>query len=506
MSDIKRKPLALIVLDGWGWSEIAEHNAIHAAKTPFFDNAWATYPHTFLHASAENVGLPPGQMGNSEVGHMTIGAGKVIDTDLVRISKAALNGEFEQNPALKAAMDHVRERASTLHILGLVSPGGIHSHSDHLYALLDMAKQVGITQVAIHVFTDGRDTLPQSAAEYIEELEQYLEKNNVGSIVSVAGRYYAMDRDRNWDRLEKVEKILFSGSADQISKDKPSAYIRSQYDVDIGDEYLPPIAFPNTLGASVTIKNHDAVVFFNFRADRARMMAQKIEAYAVSRDIVFATFTQYEDASQAKIAFPPVSIETTLAKEISAAGLTQVHIAETEKYAHATYFLNGGVEKPYPGEEHILIESRKDVATHDLAPRMRAQEIADKALEHIDRGVDFIFINFANADMVGHTARREAIIEAIEEVDTQLYRFVEALLRKGGAAFITADHGNAEQNVDAGTGEPHTAHTSNIVPAILTIPQGHLQEGSLADVTPTVLHLLDVSQPASMTGKNLLQD
>lgn len=499
-----KKPSVLIVLDGWGHREESEDNAIAVAKTPFYDHLLATYPHALLDASSGSVGLPEGQMGNSEVGHMTIGAGKVIDTDLVRISKAAMAEEFATNPAFVQLFAHVKKYDSVLHVKGLVSSGGIHSHSSHLFAFLKAAKEAGITKIAIHAFTDGRDTGPRSAAAYLKELEDVIDDLGIGFIASAAGRLYAMDRDNNWDRLEKVEKAIFEGACDRSYKAcKPSAIMQELYEEGVVDEQLEPVVFFDPDGNSYTVQPNDGVFFFNFRSDRARMLASRISEKAQNENLCFVTLTQYDKNLPALVAFPPIDIDTTLANEVSLAGLTQAHIAETEKYAHATYFLNCLHEGQYPGEEHILVESNK-VKTHDLAPEMKAKEIADRALEQIEKGTDFLFINFANADMVGHTGNVEAIKTAVETVDRELTRVVEAVLAKGGVAFITADHGNAEQNMDRATGEKHTAHTTNLVPAIVTIEEGEVHCGTLADVAPTMLYLMGIAQPEAMTGKNLL--
>lgn len=499
------KPHVLIVLDGWGHREEVAHNAIAEAQTPFFDSLLEKYPHAVLDASELSVGLPEGQMGNSEVGHMTIGAGKIIDTDLVRISKSIQNNEFATNEAFVKLFDHIKKHDSVLHINGLVSPGGIHSHSSHLYAFLAAAKEAGVTKIAIHAFTDGRDTSPRSAAAYLRELEDVIDDIGIGFIATAAGRFYAMDRDNNWDRLEKVEKAIFEGVCDISHHNcKPSSIIESLYEEGVVDEHLEPVIFLDEEGHHYSIQDNDGIFFFNFRSDRARMLSNKIVTHAEKKNLCFVTLTDYDKNIASLVAFPPISINTTLAKEVSEAGYTQAHIAETEKYPHATYFLNCLRELPYEGEEHIMIPSRKDVKTHDLAPEMRAKEIADAAIECIEKGTDLLFINFANADMVGHTGNVPAIITALETVDRELKRVVEAVHAKGGQVVITADHGNAEQNLEVETGEKHTAHTTNVVPIIVTNATGELKNGTLADVTPTVLHLMGIPQPAEMTGKNLL--
>lgn len=497
------KQVALIVLDGWGYREDATHNAIALAKTPYFNSIWSEFPHALLQASGLFVGLPDGQMGNSEIGHTTIGAGKIIDTDLVRIDKAIVSGDFEKNPAFLALFDHVKKHGSTLHVQGLLSDGGVHSHYDHLFAFLKVAKKHGIKRVAVHTFTDGRDTAPQSAAKYLKDLETVLEEVGIGFIATVAGRFYAMDRDNNWDRLSKVEQALFECKGN-ICELKPSSHIEELYKQGKLDEHLEPIVCLDTDGKGCAIQDNDGVFFFNFRADRARMLSTKMLEKQDKNNVCFVTLTEYSAEFKCLVAFPAITIETTLAKEVSDAGLTQAHIAETEKFPHATYFLNGGREKPHENEKHILLKSRKDVPTHDLAPKMRAEGIADKAIEEIQSGTNFIFINFANPDMVGHTANVPAIVEAVEEVDAQLKRVLIALHAKNGVAFVTADHGNAEVNVDLVTGEKHTAHTINPVPAILTSHDYPLKDGTLADIAPTILKILDVKQPSLMTGKSLV--
>lgn len=504
----ENKTVALIVLDGWGYRTDALHNAVAAAKKPNFDRYWKEYPTTLLEASGLAVGLPEGQMGNSEVGHMTIGAGKPIDTDLVRIKKAITTGEYEKNPAFLALFEHVKKNNSILHVAGLLGGGGVHAHSEHLFAFLRAAKKAGIARVAIHIFTDGRDTPPQSAADYLRELEKVLSEVKIGFIASVSGRFFAMDRDNNWDRLAKTEQAMFEckGNVCHLKDTSISDHVETLYKDGQKDEFLEPFVCYDADGKGCSVQKNDAILFFNFRADRARMLSQKILDKADAENICFVTLTEYNPLFKCLVAFPPAKIETTLAKEISKSGLTQAHIAETEKFPHATYFLNGGVEKPYEGETHIMLPSRKDVPTHDLAPEMKAKEIADKAVEEIEKGTDFIFINFANPDMVGHTANVPAIITAVETVDRELARVVGALEKQGGMAFITADHGNAEVNIDAVTGEKHTAHTTNPVPVILTKKGVTLRTGGgLSDIAPTILKLFGIEKPKSMTGESLVK-
>lgn len=502
------KPVVLIVLDGWGHREDLRDNAIGQAETPFFDSLLVEYPHTLLNASEEYVGLPAGQMGNSEIGHMTIGSGTIIDTDLVKIAKAIRNDEFVTNPAFVKLFEHVKKHHSVLHVMGLLSSGGVHSHEDHLHAFLAAAKRAGIERLAVHAFTDGRDTSPQSSVENLKRLEATLEELGIGHIASVSGRFYAMDRDKNHDRQAKAEAVIFDDIEHDSSPilDKKPSDVVAQMHADGGlDEHIVPMAFAASDGSMNRIGRHDGIFFFNFRADRARQLAASIAARKAREDFYFVTMTEYDDSDAADVAYPKSKIETTLAAEISKAGLTQAHIAESEKYAHATFFLNGGRNEPHENESHILIESRKDVATHDLAPKMRAEGIVDAAIAEIEKGTDFIFINFANADMVGHTANVPAIVEAVQEVDAQLQRVVTAAAGAEGAVFITADHGNAELNRDPESGERHTAHTVNVVPAILTMHGIQLRHGgTLADIAPTILELLEVPKPSPMTGASLI--
>lgn len=506
------KQAVLVVLDGWGHREDAQHNAVAAAKKPFFDKIWKEYPRTLLEASGLMVGLPEGQMGNSEIGHTTIGAGAVIDTDLVRVKKAIDSGEFGKIPALAKLFDHVKRNGSTLHAKGLIGTGGVHAHSDHLFAFLRAAKAAGIKLVAIHAYTDGRDTAPQSSAQFFRDLEAEIAKVGIGFVATATGRFYAMDRDNNWDRVKRAEEALFECKGTVCKpNDKPSEVVAALHKKGVMDEHLEPVIFVDEKGATYPIKANDGVFFFNFRADRARMIGKKMAEKAAASNIAFVTLTEYDKTLACDVAFPPRSIETTIAKEVSAAGMTQAHIAETEKFPHATYFLNGGVEKPYPGEKHILLDSRKDVKTHDLAPEMRAEAIADAAVKEIEAGTNFLFINFANPDMVGHTANVPAIVKAVETVDAQLKRVVEAAEKRGAVVFVTADHGNAEVNIDPVTGEKHTAHTINPVPAIITSKDvkfgkgPNVVSGGLADIAPTVLALLGIDKPKGMTGAVLVK-
>lgn len=507
---MNRKPLVLVILDGWGYRPDPRHNAIAQAKTPFFDSLLNNYPHTLLNASESHVGLPKGQIGNSEIGHMTMGTGRVIDVDLVRISKAIKTGQFRRNNAFQKLFFHVKKFNSTLHVYGLVSPGGIHSHHDHLYAFLRAAKQAKISKVAIHAFTDGRDVPPKSAGQYLRQLEQVIKQLGIGFIATVSGRFFAMDRDKNWDRVKKVEDAVFHARGKTIKNQKPSEVVNRLYRQGIIDELLEPIVFLDDAGNGYPLQKNDGVFFFNFRSDRARQLAKKVLDLKHLQNLCFVTLTEYDKNFNTLVAFPPPKTDTTLAAEISKAGLSQSHIAETEKYAHVTYFFNGGRELPHKREQHFLINSRKDIKTHDQAPQMRAKEIAAKAVSRLRAGDDVLVINFANADMVGHTANQPAIITAVETVDRQLEKIATAVLARQGTMIITADHGNAEVNVDERSGEKHTAHTLNLVPFIVVAngkkPPVKIQKkrGSLADVAPTVLSLLGLKKPKSMTGKNLL--
>lgn len=497
------KQVALIVLDGWGYREEKENNAIAIAKKPFFDKLWSTCAHTTLKASGESVGLPEGQMGNSEVGHMTIGAGRPLDQDLIRINKGLNSSDIKDNLALKELFDHVKKYDSTLHISGLVSPGGVHSHIDHLFSFLKIVKENGIKKVAIHVITDGRDTSPQAGASYLKELEDFINKLGFGEIASVSGRLYAMDRDKRWDRLQFTTDAIFKAKGD-VCDISPSEYLKNLYKKGLSsDEYLKPFVCSQN-GKTHFLEKNDGFFLFNFRADRMRMLTEKILEEKDQKNIYLVTMTSYGKDYNCPVIFPPIKIEVTLGKVISDNNLTQAHIAETEKFAHATYFLNCGREQVYKGEEQILVQSPKDVLTYDLAPKMSAREVADAAILQIEKGTDFIFINFANADMVGHTANVPAIIEAIEEIDEELGRVIEEMNKVGGEVCITADHGNAEMNIDPGSGSKHTAHTSNPVPCIITGIKGELHEGTLADIAPTVLKLLGLSKPKEMTGNSLI--
>ncbi len=494
------KQTALIILDGWGYREEIEHNAVAQAHTPYFDSLWNTFPHTLLHAGEGYVGLPEGQVGNSEIGHTTIGAGTIIDTDLVRIAKAITDESFHSNPAFLNLFAHVKEKNSTLHVMGLLGKGGVHAHSDHLHAFLKLAKEQGIEKCFIHVFTDGRDSGPYDAVDALTELDDICQELSFGTIASVSGRFWAMDRDNNWDRLQKFEDHVFE-CKNGLCQLAPIDELKRQHAEGKSDEHVEPFSI-----VEAPLQKGDGVFVFNFRADRARMITKRICDRKEELGLHIITLAEYQKDLDVVVAFPPRVIETTLAQEVSKAGFKQAHLAETEKFPHATYFLNGGKEEPHEGEEHVMLASRKDVQTHDLAPEMRAESIADEAIARINAGVEFIFINFANPDMVGHTANVPALITAIEIVDTQLKRVCDALHAQGGIAIVTADHGNAEVNINSTTGDKHTAHTLNQVPCIITNSQEHIkfENGSLQDLAPTVLKILEIPKPSAMTGVSLI--
>ena len=443
-------------------------------------------------------------MGNSEIGHMTMGAGRTIPTDLVRISNAIHTGEFNLIPAFIKLFEHVQKYDSTIHILGLLSPIGVHSHQDHLHAFLHLAKKTGIKKIVIHAFTDGRDSPPQESFLYVQELEKTLADLGIGHIGTVTGRYYAMDRDKNWNRTQLAADAIFSGKGKKYQQRKTSEVLQELHTDGALDEYFEPLIFLDENGKNYGIEKNDGIFFFNFRTDRPRQLCYRILERAKGDNLFLTTLTQYAPDITAAVAFPPTKLTHTLAEILSGNGFSQVHIAETEKYAHVTYFFNGEQPQLLPHEQHVLIESRKDIKTHDAAPEMRAREIADAAIEHIHTGTNFLVINFANADIVGHTANKTAIVTAVETVDTELGRIISALKISGGVAFVTADHGNAEVNIDAATGQKHTSHTVNQVPAIITKKDVVLHSGgTLADIAPTILQLYGIEIPKEMTGKVL---
>lgn len=506
-----KKPVVLMILDGWGLTAPGAGNAISLAQTPEMDALWAKYPHTTLTASGEAVGLPKGQQGNSEVGHLNLGAGRIVYQELTRINKAIAEHTFEKNPAFLAVMENCRQKGSSLHLMGLVSPGGVHSHSEHLLALVRMAHDQQLEKVYIHCFLDGRDVAPSSAAGYIAELEQALRAIGTGQIATVCGRYYAMDRDNRWERVETAYRAL-TGEAGEKATSAAEAVKRS-YEANVTDEFVLPTIIVDDAGCPLgPISQNDGVIFFNFRADRAREISKcfvlpQFEAFERKNLAVdFVAMTQYEEGLPMAVAFPPEDMVNTLGEVLAKAGKRQFRTAETEKYAHVTFFFNGGIEEPNPQEERLLVPSPK-VATYDLQPEMSAEEVTKGLLAAISSGqYDFILVNYANTDMVGHTGSLPAAIQAAETVDHCVGQIARAVLEGGGALLITADHGNAECMVQAENGQPFTAHTANPVPLILVSDLDcTLQEGILADVAPTVLALLEIARPEQMTGRSLIQ-
>lgn len=501
-------PTVLIVLDGWGVRAEPQHNAIHAARTPHWDALWRG-PSTLLDASGERVGLPPGQMGNSEVGHMNIGAGRLVHQDLTRIDRAVASGALADNPALRQAIATTAERDATLHILGLLSPGGVHSHEDQIAALMAAAGGESGATLRLHAFLDGRDTPPKSAAASLRRFEARFP----GVIASITGRYYAMDRDARWERTERAWRLLAHGET-SLRFSSALAALEAAYERGETDEFVQPSAVQPAGASAPTIADGDTVVFMNFRADRARQLSRAfVEAEfdgfprpAQPRLSAFVTLTRYADDLPAQVAFAPERVDDSLGEVLAQRGLTQLRLAETEKYAHVTYFFSGRRETPFAGEDRVLVPSPK-VATYDLAPRMSAAEVTDKLVDAIAAGAyDFIVCNYANGDMVGHTGDFAAAVQAVETVDECLGRVREALRRRGGQALITADHGNAERMLDTSTNQPHTAHTSSFVPLVYAGPQRtrFVAEGALSDVAPTVLALMGMEAPPSMTGRSLV--
>jgi 2,3-bisphosphoglycerate-independent phosphoglycerate mutase len=511
LTNVKNTPLALIILDGFGYSARRQGNAIALARTPHFDEWFKTYPNTLIDGSGKSVGLPPGQMGNSEVGHLNIGAGRIVRMDISRIDHAIETGEFFSNPALTGAMDYAKDNKSAVHLMGLVSEGGVHSWHHHLYALLRMAKQRGLEQVFVHAFLDGRDTAPDSGSGYVGDLVEKMSEYGVGQVASVIGRYYAMDRDGRWERTEKAYRLLTRGEG-RPRRDSVEA-IREYYGEGVTDEFMLPIVIVDEAGKPLAVvKDGDSIICFNFRADRVRQLTRvytELNFTGFDRGpklkIRFTCFTQYSAAFALPVAFGPVKVERILADALAEAGLRNLRIAETEKYAHVTFFFNGGVEAQFPGEARILIPSPK-VATYDLKPEMSASEVTDNAVRAIENGeFDVIILNYANADMVGHTGILDAAIKAIETLDTCTARVVDAIRSRGGTVIMTADHGNAEQMIDPETGQAFTAHTTNPVPLILIDDhRGRLRSGgSLQDIAPTIIGLLGLDKPAQMTGQDL---
>jgi 2,3-bisphosphoglycerate-independent phosphoglycerate mutase len=511
LTDVKNTPLVLIVLDGFGYSAERKGNAIALARTPHFDEWYKKYPSTLIEASGRYVGLSAGQMGNSEVGHLNIGSGRIVRMDTSRIDHAIETGEFFQNEALIQAMEHANSRNSALHLIGLVSHGGVHSSQQHLYALLKMAKERDVERVWVHAFLDGRDTAPDSGAGYVAETIDTMREYGIGQVASVVGRYYAMDRDKRWERTEQAYGLMRYGEG--RARRDPVEAIRESYSEGTTDEFVKPIVIVDDADRpAATIRDGDSVMFFNFRSDRARQITRAFteDGFAFfdrgpQPAIRFTCMTYYDRQFPLPVAFGPEQNDQILADVFAEAGLKNLRIAETEKYAHVTFFFNGGIEQVFSGEERILIPSPK-VATYDLKPEMSAYGITDEVVKQIESGrFEVVIMNYANADMVGHTGNLEATIKAIEVIDECLGRVVGATLAQGGTVIITADHGNAEQMIDPVTGQIFTAHTTNPVPLILIGNSrcGLREGGSLKDVAPTILGILGLRQPEQMTGKDL---
>ena len=504
---IKKRPVLLMILDGYGLSEEKKGNAIATAKKPNIDGLFSTYPHSMLVSSGESVGLPEGQMGNSEVGHLNIGAGRIVYQDLTRISKSIYNGGFFKNKVLIDAIEYVKNHDSSLHFLGLLSDGGVHSHITHLYALLEMAKQQGIKKVYLHAFLDGRDVPPKSALTYIEQTEKMM-KELVGEFATISGRYFAMDRDKRWERVEKAYDAMTVGLG--VTAKSARDALKNAYDRGETDEFVTPTVIINDKEPVSLISDNDSIIFFNFRSDRAREITRAFMDDNFSGfirksfpQINFVGLTQYDETFNVTVAFPPEHLKNILSEVLSRHHLRQLRIAETEKYAHVTFFFSGGVEVPFDGEDRILVPSPK-VSTYDIQPEMSAFLVTDEVVKAISSGkYDIIILNYANCDMVGHTGVFEAAVKAVEAIDQCIGRVFEAVKTADGLLIITADHGNAEKMID-NNGGIHTAHTSNNVPFLICEKRVRVRNGILADIAPTVLEVLGIEKPEEMTGKSLI--
>ena len=507
---MNNKLTMLMILDGFGINENEKGNAVKLANTPNIDKLMKTCPTTQIYTSGMQVGLPDGQMGNSEVGHTNIGAGRIVYQELTKITKSIEDGDFFSIPELVEAIENCKKNHSKLHILGLLSDGGVHSHIRHLFALLELAKRKDFEDVYVHCFLDGRDTPPASGESYIAKLEEKMKEKGVGKIASISGRFYAMDRDKRWQRVQKAYDALVNGIGNKATS--AISAIEASYQKEVFDEFVEPTVIYSGDSPVATIQNNDSVIFFNFRPDRAREITRTLvdpdfkEFETKKMKLYFVCFRQYDETiPNVEIAFKPETLKNTFGEYISNLGLTQLRIAETEKYAHVTFFFNGGEEKQYPGEDRILVPSPK-VETYDLKPEMSAYEVTDKVVEAINsKKYDCIILNYANPDMVGHTGVLEAAIKAIETIDECVGRVIEAVNNQDGVLLITADHGNAEQMIDYKTGEPHTAHTTNPVPLILVgMENAKLREGRLADLAPTMLDIMNLEKPEEMTGESLI--
>ena len=506
-----KKLTMLMILDGFGKNPNKEGNAIELANTPNIDELMRKNPTTTIYTSGLAVGLPEGQMGNSEVGHTNIGAGRIVYQELTRITKSIEDGDFFSNQELVAAIENCKKNNSKLHILGLLSDGGVHSHMRHLFAVLELAKRKGFEDVYVHCFLDGRDTPPASAEGYILKLEEKMKEKGVGKIASISGRFYAMDRDKRWQRVQKAYDAIVKGEG--VKATSAEMAIEASYQKEVFDEFVEPTVIYNGENPVATIENNDSVIFFNFRPDRAREITRTIvdkdfnEFETKKMDLYFVCFTQYDETMpNVYVAFKPTELKNTFGEYISKHGLKQLRIAETEKYAHVTFFFNGGNEKQYEGEDRILVPSPK-VETYDMKPEMSAYEVTKNVVEQIENEkYDAIILNFANPDMVGHTGSLEAAMKAVEAIDECVGKIVKSIEKVKGVLLITADHGNAEQMIDYKTGEPHTAHTTNPVPLILVgMDDVKLKEGKLADLAPTMLDIMELEKPEEMTGESLIE-
>ena len=531
------KPLVLVILDGWGYRAETKANAIALARKPTYDRLLREYPNTLIHTSGPFVGLPEGQMGNSEVGHLNIGAGRIVHMDITRIDELIRTGDFFSHPVLLDAMKHARTGERRLHLFGLVSDGGVHSQQAHLYALLKMAKQNGLDRVFVHAFMDGRDTLPTNGAGYLEQLQQKMREYKCGKIATINGRYYAMDRDRRWERIAKAYNAMVFADAEGGKHSDPVQGMKDSYNKNVTDEFVIPFVVDDSKDAgksaraTQTIRDDDSCICFNFRADRVRQITRAltrnsglnaqggsdlpgaadldatISHDSVPKNLHYVCMTQYDKNFSLPVVIPPESMANILANVMGGLNMRNLRVAETEKYAHVTYFFNGGIEQPFPGEDRVMVQSPK-VATYDLKPEMSAAGIADAVVKATEGGTfDVVIVNFANADMVGHSGKIEPTVKAVETVDACLARIESAVRAKGGAMLITADHGNAEMMIDPVTGGPHTAHTTNPVPFIV-IAENAKQftlkpNGSLRDISPTLLGMLGLDEPQEMTGADL---
>ena len=508
---MKNKLTMLMILDGFGINEDENANAVKLANTPNIDKLMKTCPTTQMHTSGLDVGLPEGQMGNSEVGHTNIGAGRIVYQELTRITKSIEDGDFFSNEELVGAIENCKKNNSKLHVFGLLSDGGVHSHNRHLYAILELAKRKDFEDVYVHCFMDGRDTPPSSGEIYITDLENKMKEKGVGKIATISGRFYAMDRDKRWERVEKAYNALVFGEGEKATS--ATKAIEDSYQKEIFDEFIVPTVIQSGDEPIAKIEKNDSVIFYNFRPDRAREITRTLvdpnfNEFETKKDLnlYYVCMTSYDETMpNVKIAFKKEELKNTFGEYISKLGYTQLRIAETEKYAHVTFFFNGGEEKQYKGEDRILVPSPK-VETYDLKPEMSAYEVTDKLIDAINsKKYDNIILNYANPDMVGHTGSLEAAIKAVETIDECIGRVIEAVAKQEGVLIITADHGNVEQMVDYKTGEPHTAHTTNPVPLILVGMEGvKLKEGRLADLAPTMLDIMNIEKPAEMTGESII--